>query len=118
MKFVGGFQAGKTGIIGIQVQSGGTGITLTRAHHMLMVQRDWSPAVNAQAEDRLARIGQKADSCVIYDMLANHPLDAILSRNLRDKQTRINATVNQVHTTITSGRKLEHRMRELANYIH
>jgi len=112
------FQAGDEPVIGIQTVAGGTGITLTRAAHMLMVQRDWVPANNVQAEDRIARIGQTAQSVVIYDMLANHPLDEIISRNVRDKQNRIDMTVNRVTNEITSGRELVNKMRELAGYIN
>ena len=36
------FQDGGASLIGIQVQAGGVGITLTRACHLLFVQRDWS----------------------------------------------------------------------------
>lgn len=111
------FQDGTEPIIGIQTIAGGTGITLTRAAHMLMVQRDWVPASNVQAEDRIARIGQEASSVVIYDMVANHPLDEIIGRNLRTKQNRIDVTVNRVTHEITSGRKLVARLRELASYI-
>jgi SWI/SNF-related matrix-associated actin-dependent regulator 1 of chromatin subfamily A len=111
------FQAGRENIIGIQTVAGGTGLTLTRACHMLMVQRDWIPANNVQAEDRVARIGQKAQAVTILDMLANHPLDEIISRNLRAKQTRIDQTVNRVKHDVTSGRELVERLRTLADYI-
>lgn len=110
------FQDGDVDIIGIQTLAGGVGITLTRAHHMLMVQRDWSPALNEQAEDRICRIGQK-NAVVIYDLLANHPLDEIISRALRDKQKRISATVDRVEHTIRSGRALVERMIQLAEFI-
>lgn len=116
-RYVSEFQAGKWPVIGLQTIAGGTGWTLTRAHHMLMVQRDWSPANNTQLEDRICRIGQEADSCVIWDVLANHPLDEIISLNLRYKQTRVDATVNAVRHENTSGSKLVARMRELAGYI-
>ncbi len=115
-RYVEEFQAGKSQVIGIQTVAGGTGITLTAASHMVMVQRDWSPANNRQAEDRICRIGQKK-GCVIYDILANHPLDEIISRNLKDKQDRIDKTVNRVAHTLTSGRELVDRLRTLAGYI-
>lgn len=110
------FQAGEHPVIGLQTIAGGVGYTLTRAHHMLMVQRDWSPSANAQLEDRICRIGQ-TESCVIYDLLANHPLDEIISRNLRDKEQRIELTVNKVRHDLLSGSKLLERVQELARYI-
>jgi SNF2 family DNA or RNA helicase len=36
-----------------------TGFNLTRSHDVVFWGRDWSPAVNVQAEDRCHRIGQK-----------------------------------------------------------
>ncbi|MEU2051109.1 C-terminal helicase domain-containing protein, partial [Streptomyces albidoflavus] len=36
----------------------GTGLNLTRAEHVVHVDRWWNPAVEAQATDRAYRIGQ------------------------------------------------------------
>ncbi|MET9328902.1 DEAD/DEAH box helicase [Tsukamurella sp. NPDC003166] len=40
------------------VQSGGTGLNLTAANHVVHVDRWWNPAVENQATDRAFRIGQ------------------------------------------------------------
>ena len=40
------------------VQSGGTGLNLTTANHVIHVDRWWNPAVENQATDRAFRIGQ------------------------------------------------------------
>ncbi|MGX9295022.1 DEAD/DEAH box helicase [Tsukamurella paurometabola] len=40
------------------VQSGGTGLNLTAANHVIHVDRWWNPAVENQATDRAFRIGQ------------------------------------------------------------
>jgi len=110
------FQDGDTDVIGIQLQAGGIGLNLQRASHMLMVQRDWSPSVNTQAEDRLVRIGQ-TNAVIIYDLLANHPLDQRISRAVRDKQTRIAATVGRVGDSILYGEGLIAQMKSLAAHI-
>ena len=78
------FQQGRTKLIGLQIQAGGVGITLTAAHHMLFVQRDFSPANCDQAEDRICRIGQKS-TCQIMDILSSHPLDEIIHKVLVSK---------------------------------
>ena len=52
------FQAGELKGVACTIRSGGTGITLTRASHVIIVDPDWTPAMNSQAEDRLCRIGQ------------------------------------------------------------
>jgi hypothetical protein len=115
-QYVEEFQAGKHLFIGIQLEAGGTGITLTRAAHMLMVQRDWSPAVNAQAEDRVCRIGQGA-KVTIYDLLANHPVDTIVTRAIRGKQARISATVHRVQSSASVGDPFLSRLSDLATHI-
>jgi hypothetical protein len=56
------FQAGQLKGVGVSIKAGGVGITLTHAWKALFVDLDWTPASNWQkwqAEDRLARGGQK-----------------------------------------------------------
>lgn len=89
------FQDGHATLIGLQVQAGGVGITLTAAHHMLFVQRDWRVDVNTQAEDRICRIGQTR-TCVIYDILSDHPLDQIIRGVLRSKARMMAATTAEI----------------------
>ncbi len=42
----------------ISLKAGGTGLTLTAADHVFLVDPWWNPAVEAQAADRAHRIGQ------------------------------------------------------------
>lgn len=53
------FQAGDIDQVVATIAKGGVGLTLTRADTAIFVDEDWVPAINAQAEDRLHRIGQK-----------------------------------------------------------
>lgn len=53
------FQQGELDIVVCTIAKGGVGLTLTRASTAIFVERDWTPAINEQAEDRLHRIGQK-----------------------------------------------------------
>lgn len=69
------FQAGELKGLGLTIQAGGVGITLTRASHALFVDLDWTPAWNIQAEDRICRIGQTANAVLIRRMTSSHPLD-------------------------------------------
>jgi SNF2 family DNA or RNA helicase len=41
------------------LKAGGTGLTLTRANHVVHLDRWWNPAVEDQASDRVWRIGQR-----------------------------------------------------------
>lgn len=53
------FQAGDGApLLLATVQSGGTGINLTAANHVVHLDRWWNPAVENQATDRAFRIGQ------------------------------------------------------------
>ena len=42
----------------LSLKAGGTGLNLTRADHVVHVDRWWNPAVEEQATDRAHRIGQ------------------------------------------------------------
>lgn len=53
------FQEGDLDHVVCTIAKGGVGITLTRSSNPLMIEEDWVPANNAQAIDRLHRIGQQ-----------------------------------------------------------
>ncbi|MDN5859058.1 MAG: DEAD/DEAH box helicase [Pseudonocardia sp.] len=54
------FQAGDgPPVLLLSLKAGGTGLTLTRANHVVHLDRWWNPAVENQATDRAFRIGQK-----------------------------------------------------------
>ncbi|WP_205471728.1 DEAD/DEAH box helicase [Nocardioides sp. SYSU D00038] len=52
------FQAGEVPVFVLSLKAGGTGLNLTRADHVVHVDRWWNPAVEDQATDRAYRIGQ------------------------------------------------------------
>ena len=52
------FQQGEIDVMICTLDAGGVGITLTAADTVIFLERDWTPAINEQAEDRLHRIGQ------------------------------------------------------------
>ncbi|MFD0163625.1 DEAD/DEAH box helicase [Streptomyces decoyicus] len=53
------FQAGNgPKVLVLSLKAGGTGLTLTRAADVIHFDRWWNPAVEAQASDRVHRIGQ------------------------------------------------------------
>ncbi len=49
---------GVTPVFLLSLKAGGTGLNLTRADHVVHVDRWWNPAVEEQATDRAYRIGQ------------------------------------------------------------
>jgi SNF2 family DNA or RNA helicase len=68
------FQRGEARVFAGTVALGGVAITLTAASKMVFLDRAWSPSVNAQAEDRIHRIGQKHNVQII-DLVARNTID-------------------------------------------
>lgn len=59
-ELVADFQSGRgPGIMVMSLKAGGVGLTLTRACDVIHFDRWWNPAVEAQASDRVHRIGQE-----------------------------------------------------------
>jgi len=87
------FQAGKLKGVAGTIKAMGVAITLTHAHHAIFVDREFTPGLNDQAEDRVCRIGQTR-GCIIHDLVADHPLDKLLYEILGKKEMIIAKSVN------------------------
>lgn len=85
------FQAGLLKGVACTIGAGGVGLTLTRSANVLFVDRDYTPAMNAQCEDRCCRIGQTRGVMVTH-LVAAHALDQRLTEILLKKQAIIAAT--------------------------
>jgi SNF2 family DNA or RNA helicase len=70
------------------VKAAGVAITLTAASHVIFNDRDWTPAMIFQAEDRAYRIGQ-TEMVNIYHMTAEGTFDEELVSALSGKSTLI-----------------------------
>jgi SNF2 family DNA or RNA helicase len=110
------FQAGKLQGVGLSIQAGGVGLTLTKAAQVLFVDLDWVPANNTQAEDRVCRIGQQADNVHIIRMTSNHPLDKHVTKVIARKMYLIDTAVEQqfipeVHGVIPKKNKPQRKRR-------
>ena len=68
------FQSGAANIFVGTIGAGSEGITLTRSSTVIFLDRDWTPARNAQAEDRLHRIGQD-EAVQVIDIMARDTID-------------------------------------------
>jgi len=93
------FQKGEFRGLGVTIQAGGMGITLTHACNSIFVDRSFTPAMNAQAEDRLMRIGQKS-ACLYRILVANHVLDRRVTEVLERKSKLIKASVDAARSTV------------------
>ncbi len=91
------FQSGKLKGIGITIRAGGLGITLTHAAKIVFVDLDWNPAANAQAEDRICRIGQTSNKIEVVRMVSEHSLDKHIQRLLISKQELIYKSIDSAY---------------------
>lgn len=97
------FQAGQLRGVALTIAAGGVGLTLTRASTMVFVDLDWTPALNLQAEDRICRIGQKAEGCNYVVMQSDHVLDLHVGALLGEKMALIERAVEAVGAATTYG---------------
>lgn len=90
---VNNFQQGDAQIFLGQIQSAGTGITLTAASHQIFVEFSVVPSDNEQAESRCNRTG--AIECTnIYYYLLDHDFDKSLFKYVQEKQKMIDEVMN------------------------
>ena len=61
----------------------GVGLTVVGANNVIHLERHWNPAKEAQASDRVYRIGQKKD-VNIYIPILDHPERLSFDRNLHE----------------------------------
>lgn len=78
------FQGGGTNCFIGQFTAGGVGITLTRSSTVVLGELDWSPAVVAQATDRVHRIGQK-DAVTAYYFVVRDSLEEGIVETVMNK---------------------------------
>ncbi len=73
------FQAGEAPLFLISLKAGGTGLNLTAADNVILLDPWWNPAVEDQATDRAHRIGQQ-NPVTVYRLVARNTVeDSILA---------------------------------------
>ena len=71
------------------------GLTLTAANHVVFLNEWWNPAVNAQARDRVNRIGQTRD-VFVYRLRTSGTVEAQLADILEAKSDLFDEIVNRL----------------------
>lgn len=77
------------------IQAAGVGITLTASSHVVFAELDWVPGNVSQAEDRVHRIGQTAESILIQHLVLEGSLDARMAEVLVAKQEVIDRSLDR-----------------------
>lgn len=94
------FQSGRKHVCALNIIAGGVGVTLTKAHDMVICDYDWTPANMSQVEDRICRAGQK-DSCNIhYIYCENSILDTTFVKMISGKSANIDLVVDNAENTM------------------
>ena len=86
------FQAGEVPVFLLSLKAGGTGLTLTRATHVLHYDRWWNPAVEDQATDRAYRIGQDRP-VQVHRLIAEGTLEDRIATLLETKRELADAVI-------------------------
>lgn len=87
------FQSGKLDVLVCTFGVGSVGLTLTRSHRVILMDRPWTPGDLMQAEDRIRRIGQKHSEVGSYWITA-FDFDTKLDKVLESKDGRSHAVLS------------------------
>jgi superfamily II DNA or RNA helicase len=94
------FQAGATPVFILSLKAGGTGLNLTRADHVVHVDRWWNPAVEDQATDRAYRIGQTRP-VQVHRIVAEGTIEERIAELLAGKRALAEAVMSGGETALT-----------------
>jgi|GEM_PF-196695 len=83
----------KPKVLLMSVQSGGVGITLTRANHVFHYDHWWNPAIARQAEGRAHRIGQKK-TVFVHDLYTIGTVEERIFQLLQRKQALFDQVID------------------------
>jgi SNF2 family DNA or RNA helicase len=103
---VAAFQAGEVPVFLLSLKAGGTGLNLTRADHVIHLDRWWNPAVEDQATDRAYRIGQ--DKPVqVHRMVTRGTIEERIAELLTRKRALADAVLGRGETGLSEFTELD-----------
>lgn len=94
------FQAGEAPVFLLSLKAGGTGLNLTRADHVIHVDRWWNPAVEEQATDRAYRIGQTRP-VQVHRMITRGTIEERIAEMLGRKRAIADAVLGRGEAALT-----------------
>jgi SNF2 family DNA or RNA helicase len=86
------FQNGELDLLCANTSAGGVGLTLTKSHTVVFLQRPWAFYRADQAEDRAHRRGQ-TEPVSIIDIVASNTIESRVREALKDKATQLSDLV-------------------------
>lgn len=95
------------------IKAAGVGLTLTAAQDTLTLELGWTPGEHEQAEDRVHRIGQKADSVTAYYLIAKGTIEDYIMSVIDGKREVLEQVLNGKKATQQS--LLSALIREFSN---
>lgn len=87
------FQEKKVQVFTSNIIAGGTGLNLQNSNQVWIIDEDWVPAINLQAEDRIYRIGQELTAFITYYEVYD-TVDEDVRRTVEAKKKVINKIMN------------------------
>ncbi|MCD4523632.1 DEAD/DEAH box helicase [Nocardioides sp. cx-173] len=94
------FQAGEVPVFLLSLKAGGTGLNLTRADHVVHVDRWWNPAVEEQATDRAYRIGQTRP-VQVHRMITQGTIEEKIAELLARKRSLADSVLGRGEAALT-----------------
>ncbi|HBF83399.1 MAG TPA: SNF2/RAD54 family helicase, partial [Streptomyces sp.] len=91
-RMVDAFQAGRHPVMILSLKAAGTGLTLTRAAHVIHYDRSWNAAVEDQATDRAHRIGQQ-QTVTVHRLITEHTVEDRIDELLTHKRDLASAVL-------------------------
>ncbi|MEV7471902.1 DEAD/DEAH box helicase [Streptomyces kronopolitis] len=91
-RMVDAFQAGRHPVMILSLKAAGTGLTLTRAGHVIHYDRSWNAAVEDQATDRAHRIGQQ-QTVTVHRLITEHTVEDRIDELLTHKRALASAVL-------------------------
>jgi len=88
------FQAGQVDVLLCSTVAAKEGLTLTAADTVLFVEREWVPAWEEQAEDRVYRIGQDSDSVQAVYLTVAGTIDEKFNAVIEAKRAVVKAVLD------------------------
>ena len=94
------------------IKAAGVGLTLTASSNTCFVELGWTPGEHDQAEDRVHRIGQEADSVNAYYLIADGTIENQIIE-LLDKKRKVLADVLDGRTLLEDSSMLNSLLKTL-----